>query len=208
MNLAEAMKQVESHEFAARLNVTSDFPTFLRGAHDAPPVRSLFGAVNARGSRQRLFSRILELARQRVDPRYENPWDTPLTIYLWILGSTDWNVAKAAAEVIATIPQCWWATKLSRYFLLRGQFHSNATLERYELALTYSRPTAVSKAEGAGEVILSGGFLLDFDGVKATEVVPVNCNSLAAPSVTEEWGREPRTYKSVSQGSESMSLVA
>jgi hypothetical protein len=118
MTLNEAMKEIESHTFAARVNVASDLRTFLQAAQAEPSVKDLLEELDSPEKRPAVLSRIYELTQQQVDPRYENPWDTALAIYVWAMSLKDLDLAAIAAEVTARAPQCWWAAKLSRQMLL------------------------------------------------------------------------------------------
>ena len=114
MNANEVMHAIESPEFAARVNVASDFQTFLREASEQEAVSSLRRELASDDIRRRLCDRICQLARQQIDLRYENPNDTALTLYLWLLSLKEPQRAKrAAAVVVAHARQCWWATKVA-----------------------------------------------------------------------------------------------
>ena len=85
MSFEESLTEIESHEFAARLNLASDFKTFYRGMLQERSVRDLSQELNSLEKRLRLFLRTIQLARQLVDPRFENQWDATLATYLWVI---------------------------------------------------------------------------------------------------------------------------
>jgi hypothetical protein len=123
----EAMREIESHEFGARLNVASDFNTFLKVARDQEATQALVGLLFEKQRQkvllyqQELLYRIFELSQQRVDPRYENPWDTAFAVYIWAINLIDWDLSKLVAERVSRIANCWWARKISLYILLEQQ---------------------------------------------------------------------------------------
>lgn len=127
MTFQEAMREIESHEFAARLNLASDFRTFLKIARDQKPTQALVGLLFEKQRQkvwlyhQELVYRIFELSQQKVDPRYENPWDTAFAVYIWAINLIDWDLSKLVAERISRIANCWWAQKISRHILLEQQ---------------------------------------------------------------------------------------
>jgi hypothetical protein len=118
MTLDEVMKEIESHAFAARVNVASDLRTFLRAAQAERSVNDLLEELDSPEKRPAVLSKIYELTQRQVDPRYENPWDTALAVYVWAMSVRDSDLATIAAEAAAQAPQCWWAAKLSRKILL------------------------------------------------------------------------------------------
>lgn len=118
MTFGGALKEVESHDLAARLNVASDFGTFLRAAQQQQSVRALIQELGSRKRLQEVFYRILELSRQKVDLRYENQWDTAIALYVLLISLKDFDLAKIAAQVAAQMPQCWWAKKVSTHIRL------------------------------------------------------------------------------------------
>jgi hypothetical protein len=118
MTYEEAINEIESHELSARLNVASDMKLFLRGAQKQEAFRVIMDKLNSHDNAQRLFRRAIQLSQQTPDLRYENQWDTALTIYLWLFKIKDLNIAKTLAGVIARTPQCWWAKMLSCDILL------------------------------------------------------------------------------------------
>jgi hypothetical protein len=113
MPLDEVMNEIESHEFAGRVNVASDLRTFLRAARAEPSVNGLLQELDSPEKRPAVVNRVFELARRQIDPRYENPSDTPLAIYVWSMSLKDMGLATIAAERAAQAPQCWWAAQLS-----------------------------------------------------------------------------------------------
>ena len=118
MNVNEVLKEIEGHQFAARLNVASDIGTFCKAARREEVVRKLFRGLASSGVRWRVLLRTHELARQRIDLRYENPWDTAFAVYLWLMSVKDRQLAEMMAGAVSQAPQCWWAARMAREVLL------------------------------------------------------------------------------------------
>lgn len=120
MTFLEALREIESFEFSARVNVASDFKTFLEIASTESAVSDLSDALKNEVLCEKLLSHVLELCKREYDVRYENPLDAALTIYLWLMGKKDFKLTKIMAESVARIQQGWWSLRLAQFFLLEG----------------------------------------------------------------------------------------
>jgi len=119
MNWQEALSEIESYEFNARLNVVSSMPAFFRAATNEPAVLELYSCMPESGDvREEALGRIHDLSRLEVDRRYENPNDTPLAILLWLTWFAAPDYADIAADLVDRAPQCWYAKKLARRILV------------------------------------------------------------------------------------------
>lgn len=156
MTSREAMKKIESHEFAAILNAASDLRTFLRAAQYQEATHILLKELDNPECRKQVLSRIIQLSRQLVDPRYENRWDTALAIYVWLIGLKEPELVKIAALIAMQAPQCWWATKVSYYILQKIQLHNSAEVKQY--AFSSHLPVITEKSD-AGDSIFPAEFL-------------------------------------------------
>lgn len=118
MNWQEALTEIESPQFAARLNIVSSAKAFFREVAQDPVVAELYRQAKDSGALQELtLDRIHDLAGQEIDRRYENPNDTPLAVLLWLTCHTAPDAGPIAAHYIARAPQCWYARKLARWLL-------------------------------------------------------------------------------------------
>lgn len=115
MNAAEAMEQIEGNAFAAVVNLASDFRTFLRILASQPEVEALSAGLASAVLTQKVFARLLELARTPAEEAYEHPADAALAAYLWLLNRKDRDTAKAAASAVLQCRQCWWARQMAEY---------------------------------------------------------------------------------------------
>ena len=115
MTFEEAIQDIESHEFAAKLGLASDFKTFTRIAASQISVKELFKQLEKPEIEDRLYNRAVDLSQRSIDPRYENSLDKALTIYLWVTDLRNPHLALLMAEHIIHAPQCWWAHMLSKH---------------------------------------------------------------------------------------------
>jgi hypothetical protein len=115
--IEELFKILESHEFSAMVNLASDFRTFIRilGAQSA--VQSLCEEMRNPDVRTAVHERALSLVQDEGEAGYEHPWDSALAAYLWLLCSTDAELATILAGKIAPSRGCWWARKMADEWL-------------------------------------------------------------------------------------------
>jgi hypothetical protein len=188
MTFTEAMREIESHEFAARLNVASNFRTFLRAARQQRAVRILLNELDSPEKHQEVFFRVFELSRQQVDLRYENQWDTALAIYVWLISLKDPGLAKAAASVTTRAPQCWWAAKISRHILLEEQIRSDADIGQRDFTPPSHISPRVTPVAKAGQSVLLANLLSNMPEriVKFKNVTNLRSES-AGPGTIQEW---------------------
>ena len=112
------MQEIESNQFSARLNVASSFKVFIHTALKESVFKELIlELTKSRYNIWLVLQRATELAQKEFDSRYENPWDTALTIYLEALSLVKPKVAETAASFILRSPNCWWATRLAKSVL-------------------------------------------------------------------------------------------
>jgi hypothetical protein len=121
MSLQQLAEQIESHEFAIQTNVVSGTRQFFRAIAEQAPVRQLRSEIQSQDLAHELVIRISKLSHQRVDVRYENPFDTAFATYLWVLQSVHPELARVAAEGIVQAPNCFWSSSLAES-LLREPF--------------------------------------------------------------------------------------
>ncbi len=154
MSAQSLFRQIESHELAAKLNVASDLRTFLRGASQEEAIQHLSKELRAPSFREETAARAITLASTRVDPRYENPADTALTLYVWLLSLKDLPMARLAADAVVNAQNCWWGIRVARDVLL-GRRHESETMYRdFEIILRHAAPMPrVYFRNAAGEAL-------------------------------------------------------
>ena len=113
MTWQEALAQIESPEFDASVNVVSGMKAFLRAVDKEPSVKEARRLLMESGDKEEALGRIFDLATTDIDPRYENPHDTPLAVLLWLTYYTAPEFANVAAHYTASAPNCWYANKLA-----------------------------------------------------------------------------------------------
>lgn len=125
------MAMVESSTFDAAVGVASDLRTMLK-ASAGQVSRELARAASLPRNRLWLAKRILTLCERDFDVRYQNPLDTAVTVYLWILSMTDPLLAGAVATSVLGLRNGWWAPRFAREVLseraARGEAATTETL--------------------------------------------------------------------------------
>lgn len=120
MTLESSMAEIESPALSARMNVVSSERAFYRAAEVEPAIQDIVRcSYESRDATRTLINRIRRLAAEEPDPNYENPNDTALALYLWIVSSIDLENA-SAAEYVLHSPNCWYAQKLARRVVASG----------------------------------------------------------------------------------------
>lgn len=156
MTFDEALRDIESLEFAARVNIASDLRTFLRIAGDQESVRTVLSEIASEEKQQRVLSQALRLSRLQVDLRYENPWDSALAVYLWVLSLKVLPLAQVAAEAAVQAPRCWWAFRVADG-ILRGTLpHSTQTSRRDDDVMPFVLPLNLKNIHAGENVLWSG----------------------------------------------------
>ena len=120
------MKEIESHELAVRLNLAGNISGVLSAARREECVRYFLDRIQDIALINMLLLRALELSRQRVDPRYENPWDAAITVYMFLLNQNSFQMAKTVASAVDQTPRLWWARQYSDRLLKETLFKSNS----------------------------------------------------------------------------------
>lgn len=113
MTFKKIMKEIESHNFAAYLNVVGNFENFINTIKKLELVWMLLEELNSEKKVQKLAKRVLDISGQKIDPKYENPKDIALSIYIWLISLKDLELAKMIAKTAIQIPQSWWTKRMS-----------------------------------------------------------------------------------------------
>ena len=118
MELMPLLKQIESVQFAAQVDIASGFRVFQRALEKNEFVHSLLRYVQEHPQRQqKVYQRLLELLEMNDQPDYAHPYDPALTAYLYVLNAVDSALADSAAQRLLQTPQLWWAKKLASQIL-------------------------------------------------------------------------------------------
>lgn len=152
MTFNEARREIESNEFAARINIASGIATLLAAASEEPAVRQLWTELLSDSSTLKLLVRVKELATENVDLRYRHPRDTALAVFLWLLSIRNHSLANIAAETISKVPRSFWAAALARQQLLLQEPTCNIESGNYQM---------LNKTGGSHKGIFEKGQVLD-----------------------------------------------
>lgn len=191
MSVKEAIKEIESHIFAAKLNVASDIRTFFVAARRENAVGQLLLALASSEVREQVLMRSLELAGQAVDPRYENPRDTALAVYVWLMSLKDWLLTEIMAEAIGQAPQCWWARKISRELLLGTRTRSSAGQDVRD----FTGSPKVRHSSDGGEVVLPIGLLSGLRMGNVSVAAIPSRGDLQEPVGSQDWFTDAMRYR-------------
>jgi len=150
MNFEKAIREIEAPELSARLNVASDFRTFLRAAQQEEALRILLEGLNSKENLAKVILRVVELSQKETDPNYENPWDTALAVFLWAVNQKYPDLATALAKIVMRAPECWWVWKMARIVGLEKQVYSNAGQRDYKLFSSESALPTLTRTTDTG----------------------------------------------------------
>jgi hypothetical protein len=219
-----ALQEVETLEFSARLNLASNLRLFYLAASREAAVGVLAAGLrhDPDGMGSVLLTRILDLSRVTVDPRYRHPSDAALAVYLWLLGQSS-PLGAVAAEVIAQTPQCWWASRVAAPILEQGPTTNEARGEVADtvLAAVQSANTATFEILGAvgqgpadtaplGQVAAEQAPTTNEGGVEAGDTVlaAVQNTNTASFEILGPVGQDPADTTSHEQSGESSESLA
>lgn len=113
MIITKICDAIESHEMAAGVNIASSLGVALDIIRTHPTVRELAKELRSPLVAEHVLYRVLELTQRAVDLRYENPNDTALMIYVWLLSRRDTLLSSVACAAISNVPNLWWASKVA-----------------------------------------------------------------------------------------------
>ncbi len=103
---------LESHEFAASVNVTSNLDRAHAIIRASEPVDRLVAACKIEPSAvNQVLNRTKRLVGLQVDFRYESPWDIALTAHLLLLKALDQDAFELGIAFVQRAPQTWWARR-------------------------------------------------------------------------------------------------
>lgn len=114
-------KEIESIAFAARANIASDLHTFINVIEAEPAVISLQTRLrNESTPIDDLLSAIRHLIGLEDDNEYENPADTAVATYGWIIASEHPKLNGLVSNVLGSLPNSWWSNQLAETFVSKS----------------------------------------------------------------------------------------
>jgi hypothetical protein len=126
MDLSNVFAEIEGYAFYSEVNNTIRLEKFLALAESNDAVKQLKEATATEEGLALLKERIAHLSTQVPPPQTENPADTPLAVYLYLLFSRDPNEGRLVAEQVSKVPQCLWADYTSQAILSKEETCSDA----------------------------------------------------------------------------------
>ena len=100
-------EEIESCSFAARANIALDLNTFLEVITRHPAVESLWKRLRAKSDIDCLVKMMQHLCNLNFDLRYENPWDSALATYAWILTNVNPEREDIAIHLLRELKNSW-----------------------------------------------------------------------------------------------------
>ncbi len=134
MDLKEIYHKIESHDTSGQLNLAPNLRHFFLYAEKLVCVQELRNLPNDPETITATLMRILSLVNEDIDIRYENPYDTAITIYLWDLFLRSEIVGKIAADYATRVRQGWWAPRYAQHVLKKTVFYTPAGIEEVQEA--------------------------------------------------------------------------
>ncbi len=117
MTFEQAINTIESHGFAAEVNIASDLKTFVRVLGKHPAVTKIRSCLSLLNGVQRVNSRIEELLKAQSEVGFEHPNDAAIAAYVWIIASVGPELAHPIARLVPEKPEFWWARKVAKKIL-------------------------------------------------------------------------------------------
>lgn len=113
MSLDSAITVIESVEFDVEVNVASHLGMACEIAKTHPDTRALALYCEQSDTRDKVFERVVELAK--IDPgEWAHPGDIAMLTYMCVLLTIDHGIAVKAGRCILTAKNTTWAQKLAQ----------------------------------------------------------------------------------------------
>jgi hypothetical protein len=154
-----AATEVESLAFSARVNIASDFRTFLRAVAAEEAMSSLALLIKDPETAFRLMKRTLALVEQRFDYRYEHPRDSAIATYLLLLAARWPQLAGITAEAAASVPRTWWAAQVAREILERHHLQTSSNTQTEPISEALGGTRVIAETPARADRLLLGDFL-------------------------------------------------
>ena len=160
--LEDLLRTLESHEFAARVNLGSNLSTVRRIIRSDATTKALRKACEEDDKTlEQLLENVRRLTARSVDPRYESPWDAALTAHLILLSDLDSASAHLAAAMVQRAPRTWWAHREASEILTSAYRQSrtrnmpviSGTIADKYIPDLQETPTLLFRADAASEVV-------------------------------------------------------
>jgi len=111
-------KEIESISFAVRANVASDLNTFLEVIKAEPAVLTLQDQLHEDPVMIDNLLKVMEhLCNLDFETDYENPADTALTAYGWVLAKVSPSHTRRVSGLLRSLNNAWWSFQLAERLL-------------------------------------------------------------------------------------------
>ncbi len=123
---------IESHRFGALAGLASGVRTFLSIIRQQSEVQELDRKIRKEKPYRKVLQRVRHLCTMSVDPRFENPWDTALAVYLLAIHRKNNADALAAAETLRSINNIFWAGYIAEAILKEDNSQETSTIQQVD----------------------------------------------------------------------------
>ena len=107
-------REIESISFSARTNIASDLNTFLAVITTDAAVKSLQDRLHNDPS---LIDHLVKVMRHLIglefDAKYENPCDSAVATYGWIITKVNPACEGLVADLLLSLQHSWWSRQLA-----------------------------------------------------------------------------------------------
>lgn len=185
MSIKEVFRKIEGHDFSAQLNLAPNIRNFFRYAEKQECVQQLKQLLKDTENITATLIRITKLVGEKVDVRYENPYDTAIAIYTWALFIENRTAGKIAAEYATEIKQGWWTPKYAQQILKENAYYTPTEIKELRETdfITY-------RDVDIGEVFF-------YFGIEPRHLPGVHWDKVGSRSLTSIAGMDPWTQKSL-----------
>ncbi|MDZ7957062.1 MAG: hypothetical protein RMY34_04000 [Aulosira sp. DedQUE10] len=126
----DLLEKIESIQFSTLLGLASSFDVFCNILHEQSEFQNLIRELlDSPQNCWDLLKRVANLSQEKIDETYDNPWDTAIAVYLYVLSLINLELAQTAASFALGARNSWWTRKLASY-LLRGKKTSSLEKEK------------------------------------------------------------------------------
>jgi hypothetical protein len=177
VNFSTALREIESHDFAARLGVANTTNMLFTLAQQEQSVKDLLSALEKRDEANRLLAHAVSILREQEDVRYRNSRDTAVAVYIWALKHTHPLLAKLLAAEVLGAPRLWWARRIAietaegifhhpNIQSTAGVFIKTATTSQWKTGSTQTKDVLIVSEPGTD--LIRRGNIIDPDDIEAT----------------------------------------
>lgn len=157
MTVGDLFEEIEGVELAVDLGAVSSLEHFRVEIRHTEPADRLFRLLEDKKVQLTVVNRVRRLARRGIDPRYVNPLDIALAIYLDVLEIHSPGLAKVGAATVVRAPNLLWAGPIARQILEAGEpdLVEGDTVDEPEVEWFELFPLATVTGESLGRFVVA-----------------------------------------------------